>query len=74
MVHVYKGSLIECDPPTKQFVLWISKQEHFDVIDIDETHLFLQGGDERSMNAIQRRLDELQNENTYSVFDKDVDK
>ncbi|EAL72303.1 transcription initiation factor IIH5 [Dictyostelium discoideum AX4] len=71
MVHVYKGLFLECDPPTKQFVEYISKQEHFEVIVLDETHLFLQGGDEKVINSIQRRIDDLQNQNTYSVFDKD---
>ncbi|EGC30019.1 hypothetical protein DICPUDRAFT_42067 [Dictyostelium purpureum] len=71
MVHVYKGLFLECDPPTKQFVEYISKQEHFEVIVLDETHLFLQAADEKIINTIQRRIDDLQNQNTYSVFDKD---
>ncbi|KYR01183.1 transcription initiation factor IIH5 [Tieghemostelium lacteum] len=71
MVHVFKGLFLECDPPTKQFLLFVSKQEHFELIDIDETHLFLQGGNESTIATIQRCIDELQNRNTYSVFDQD---
>ncbi|GAM22360.1 hypothetical protein SAMD00019534_055350, partial [Acytostelium subglobosum LB1] len=60
----------DSDPPTRQFVMWLEKQENFVVIPLDDTHLFLQGANNNVIEVIQRRLDELQDQNTYNAFDQ----
>lgn len=57
----------------KQFILFIDKEEHFGVTDIDETHLFLHSSDETIIQKIQARLDQLQEDNSFTATIGGVD-
>jgi len=67
MVNVMRGILITCDPPVKQFILFLEKQEKWGVVELDETHLFVHSTEESILAKIQARLDELQNQNSYTM-------
>jgi len=45
MVNVTKGTLIECDPAMKQFLLFLDENmklgSRFIIQDLDETHVFV---------------------------------
>lgn len=67
MVNVTKGTLLECDPAVKQFVLHLDATHalgaQFVLEDLDETHLFIASG---MVPRLQAKLDELMRENSYS--------
>lgn len=74
MVNATKGVMITCDPAIKQFILHLDKTEHFGMIDLDDTHLFLYAPENQQagiISKIQAHIDHLQDENTYSIlYDK----
>jgi hypothetical protein len=56
------------DPAIKQFILFLNSGEFkFGMVELDETHVFLHSMDDSIIKRIQDKLDEMQDENTYSV-------
>lgn len=67
MVSAVPGTLVTCDVPVKQFLLWLheTKPEKFILFDLDESHLLVQS---RAIDYIRKELNELYEENQYSVI------
>jgi TFIIH basal transcription factor complex TTD-A subunit len=63
MVNATQGVLLESDATVKQFLLHLDETLHFILADLDETHLLV---DEKVVEELQRRLDELLDENAYT--------
>ncbi|KAJ3176840.1 TFIIH complex subunit tfb5 [Geranomyces variabilis] len=72
MVKARKGTLLECDPAVKQIVQDLDNkkseagEKRFILEDLDETHLFI---DPCEVEWLQKRLDEILEENTYRFDD-----
>ncbi|ELR23285.1 RNA polymerase II transcription factor B subunit 5, putative [Acanthamoeba castellanii str. Neff] len=62
MVHATKGVLVTCDATMKQFLLFLDKEHHFIIKDLDETHLLV---DAAKATLIQEKMNEMYEENTY---------
>lgn len=67
MVNATAGVLVTCDIPVKEFLLWLDESQHrkFIVMDLDETHLFVQEG---SVEFLQEELNKLYEENQYTFI------
>jgi TFIIH basal transcription factor complex TTD-A subunit len=63
MVNATPGILIECDATIKQFLLHLDETLHFILADLDEHHLLV---DDKNVDELQRKLDELLDENAYT--------
>lgn len=68
MVTAVNGSIVTCDVPVKEFLLWLDEgqAEKFIIIDLDETHLFIHT---HVVPFIKEQLDELYRKNQYSFMD-----
>lgn len=75
MVRALEGQLLRCsDPAMKQFVLSLDEERtkaqnlpSFVMQNLDETHLLV---DPASVTLIQKKMEELQESNTFSRDDK----
>lgn len=67
MVNATAGLLVSCDIPVKEFLLWLDESQHnkFIIMDLDETHLFVQ---ESALPFLQEELNKLYEENQYSFI------
>ena len=58
------------DPAIKQFIMYLNAGDFkFAMTELDDTHIFLNSTDDTIIQRIQQKIDELQDENTYSVID-----
>jgi len=68
MVKVVKGTLIECDPTMKQFLLYLDDirelGEKFVLEDLDDTHLFI---DSTFVDKLKEKIDDLMEKHSYSA-------
>jgi len=68
MVQVSAGVLVRCDPPMKQYLLYLDDKrllgETFVIKDLDENHLLISDG---KMDQVQEKIDELMNKNSFAV-------
>lgn len=68
MVSAIKGVLLECDIPTKVFVVNLNENlpvnDKFIIQDLDETRLFVQP---RIVDWLELKLKEFQDSNTYQA-------
>lgn len=68
MVNVTKGILVECDPPMKQYLLFLDETnslgKKFILQDLDDTHLFVSAD---VMDALQRKIDDLMDYNSFPI-------
>ncbi|KAK9819476.1 hypothetical protein WJX81_000381 [Elliptochloris bilobata] len=66
MVSALHGVLLECDEPTREFILSLNEgkptAEKFVIYDLDDTRLFVQP---TVVNWLEQRLKEFAEENTY---------
>eukprot|EP00884_Botryococcus_braunii_P004250 jgi/Botrbrau1/13826/Bobra.0056s0068.1 len=66
MVSALQGVLLECDVPTKVFILSLNEarqnKDRFVIEDLDETRLFVQP---TVIEWLESRLKEFHEENTY---------
>ena len=61
--------------PVKQFILLLEQELHFGLMDLDDTHLLLFNLDCADiMETIQKRLDQLHDQNTYELNSEGRDK
>jgi len=68
MPNASRGILITCDPAIKQFILYLNSSElKFGMVELDENHIFVHSTDDSILQRIQSKIDELQDENTYTV-------
>lgn len=72
-VTATRGIFVTCDEPIKQFVLSLQNTLKFGVTDLDETHVLIQG-EERILEDIQKKIDELIDQNTFEpdLMDNDA--
>jgi len=74
MVNVAKGVLLKCsDAAIKQYIKYLDENnllgKKFILYDLDEVHLFVSADVSR---ALQGKLDELMERNSYSEFGGDA--
>jgi len=66
MVSAMKGVLLECDIPTKQYLLHLNDEmansEKFVIYDLDDTHLFVQS---TVSEFLEEKLQRFHDQNTY---------
>ncbi|KAI9146504.1 TFIIH subunit TTDA/Tfb5 [Paraphysoderma sedebokerense] len=64
MVKAVKGVLVTCDPTVKQIILHLNEQYKFIIEDLDDEHLFIDGGFVQLLKTeVEQRLEE----NTYKL-------
>lgn len=64
-----KGVLMKCDPPTKQFLMYLNEHEpqhRFVIEDLDDEHLFIIP-DPAIQVYIREKIDEWNEKNTYQA-------
>lgn len=68
MVVASEGTLVTCDVPVKEFLLYLDQgqMDKFIIADLDDEHLFVHT---RSVTFIKEQLDELYKKNQYSFMD-----
>lgn len=71
MANTLKGVLIECDPATRQFFLYLDEcnalGKKFVIQDIDDTHAFVIV---ELVNVLQEQVGELMDQNASSLTQK----
>ncbi|XP_032820148.1 general transcription factor IIH subunit 5 [Petromyzon marinus] len=71
MVNVLKGVIVACDPPMKQFLLFLDETnalgKKFVIHDLDETHLFIAS---EVVPILQERVGELMDQNSFPITQK----
>lgn len=67
MVNAVTGTMVTCDIPVKEFLLWLNdtKPEKFIIFDLDEAHLLIHT---RTIDYVRNQLNELYEENQYSLI------
>lgn len=70
MVSASEGTLVTCDVPVKEFLMWLDngQPDKFIIIDLDDEHLFVHS---RAVPFIKNQLDELYKKNQYSFMDSE---
>lgn len=67
-IHSLFLFLINSDPAIKQFIVYLNAGEfRFGMVELDDTHIFLHSTDDSIIQRIQQKIDELQDENTYTA-------
>ncbi|KAK3280083.1 hypothetical protein CYMTET_12065 [Cymbomonas tetramitiformis] len=68
MVSAHKGILLECDIPTKQYLVSLNNDlepsDKFIKYDLDDTHLFVQAG-EKEEQFLKEALEKFHREVTF---------
>lgn len=66
MVNATEGSVVECDIPIKEYIIWLNQSQHekFIILDLDQTHLFIQT---HAISLIRKELEKLHEENNFVV-------
>ncbi|KAF9904576.1 hypothetical protein EC991_002565 [Linnemannia zychae] len=68
MVKAVKGTIIECDTSVKQIIIGLNEKYQFIIEDLDDTHVYV---DTTYVEQLRHDIDEILNENTYKVEEKD---
>ncbi|CAG0925773.1 unnamed protein product [Notodromas monacha] len=72
MVQVSKGVLVTCDPPMRQFLIWLDEKEKlgrkFILLDLDSTHLFISAD---VVNELMEKVDEWMDRISAQVLERD---
>lgn len=73
MVSATSGTLVTCDIPVKEFLIWLDEGQasKFIIVDLDETHLFIHT---RAVQFVKDELNKLYEENQYSIMDAENQK
>ncbi len=72
MPKFYKGALISCDTPTRQYILHLNnekaEEDRFVVNELDDTHLFVRSN---AVAWIEQRVKEHLERQVYTAHDDD---